>query len=115
MDGPIFWIWPTWKRGMLHADGLGLLIERITMVRPANDIDTLWAAEEVLRSGTAKLVVAETRKPLNLTQGRRLQLAAGEGGSTGLLLIAKDNGCPAAETRWECDPMLSRGRCTLPA
>ncbi|HPD92803.1 MAG TPA: hypothetical protein PLG62_10090, partial [Pararhodobacter sp.] len=38
--------------------------------------------------------------PLDLREGRRLQLAARAGGTTGLCLIPEGMGSNAAETRW---------------
>ena len=46
----------------------------------------------------------EPQKPLSLTAGRRLQLAAEAGRTTGLLLIRQEAGSNATETRWSCEP-----------
>lgn len=77
---------------------------RLLIATPANETDLLWATEEALRAGI-KLVIAEPEKPLSLTAGRRLQLAAEAGGGTGLMLIRAGAGSPAVETRWQCDPV----------
>lgn len=50
----------------------------------------LWAAEEALKSASLPLVILELARPLSLRDSRRLQLAASEGGSTGLILRPKD-------------------------
>ncbi|MDH2326357.1 hypothetical protein QCN27_05720 [Cereibacter sp. SYSU M97828] len=73
----------------------------ITFVR-ADGIDILWAAEEALRSVPGGLVIAQPQKRLSLTEGRRLQLAAEAGCSTGLFLVSDGAGSPATETRWNC-------------
>jgi len=78
---------------------------RLHLIRPANEADTLHSIEEGLRTGAAGLVIAEPERPLSLTVGRRLQLAAEAGGTTGLMSIRKGAGSNAAETRWQCEPM----------
>ncbi|WP_178390791.1 hypothetical protein [Rhodovulum sulfidophilum] len=60
--------------------------------------------EEARRSGTVPLVVTELTKPLGLTPGRRLQLAARDGNATALSIIAEGAGSNAAETRWGNPP-----------
>ena len=60
--------------------------------------------EEALRSGAVALVIVSLTKPLGLTEGRRLQLAAKEGKSIALALIPEGMGSNAAETRWRCIP-----------
>jgi len=75
--------------------------------------DILALAEEALRSGAVATVVAELTKPLDLTAGRRLQLAAEAGGALGILLIGDDMGSNAAETRWRCTPLFDPDDSTL--
>ena len=60
-----------------------------------------------------RLVIAEPQPPLSLTAGRRLQLAAEAGGTTGLMLIRDGQGSNAAETRWRCDPVAAGPDSTL--
>lgn len=79
-------------------------VPSVTFVR-AKEADILWATEEALRGIPGGLVVAQPEKQLSLTAGRRLQLAAEAGGSTGLLLIEDGAGSPATETRWNCLPL----------
>ncbi|MDT1063608.1 hypothetical protein RM190_17180 [Paracoccus sp. CPCC 101403] len=71
----------------------------------AEGTDILWAAEEALRSMPRALVIAQPDQRLSLMAGRRLQLGAEAGGSTGLLLIRPEAGSPATETRWDCRPL----------
>ena len=78
--------------------------------------DLLWASEEGLRSGALGLVVADLRERLDLAASRRLQLAAGTGGATGILLPRRGDSAPltpsAAVTRWRVEPapQSRRGR-----
>ena len=65
--------------------------------------DLLWCVDEALRSVPVSLVIAEPSSPLALTVGRRFQLAAEAGRTTGLMLIRQDAGSNATETRWNCE------------
>lgn len=108
--GPLVWILPA------HAPDLPLLAglprgvgERLHLLRPAGETDLLWATEEALRATPVGLVIAEPEKPLTLTAGRRLQLAAEAGRTPGLMLIREGAGSNAAETRWHCNPLPAKG------
>jgi hypothetical protein len=63
----------------------GVPVERLLVVRPENDADALWAADQALRS-TATAAVWLRRDRLLSHDFRRLQLSAAEGGGLGLLL-----------------------------
>jgi len=106
--GPLVWILPAHvpELPMLRGlpDGVGA---RLHLIRPEGEVDLLWCVEETLRSAPIALVIAEPEKPLSLTAGRRLQLAAEAGRTTGLMLTRKDAGSNATETRWLCEPMAS--------
>lgn len=103
--GPWVWILPDHRPEVPMLRGLPAGVgERLYLIRPGSEADLLWSAEEALRAGPAGLVVAEPEKPLSLTAGRRLQLAAEAGRSTGLMLIRNGAGSNAAETRWACTP-----------
>lgn len=100
--GEVVWVRPARAVGQLLPAGLPAgLAARLLLVVPRNEVDLLWSVEEALRSGVG-MVIAEPEKPLSLTAGRRLQLAAEAGGATGLMLIRDGAGSPAAETRWKC-------------
>ena len=105
--GPLVWIAPERAEGRVMPSGLARFLdpERLVAVTARAPEDLLWAAEEALRAGAAGLVVVEPLRPLGLTEGRRLQLAAEAGSSTGLLLIRDGSGSPAAETRWAIQPL----------
>lgn len=104
--GSLVWILPAHipELPMLRGlpEGVG---ERLHLLRPEGETDLLWCVEEALRSAPVSLVIAEPEKPLSLTAGRRLQLAAEAGRTTGLLLIRREAGSNATETRWRCEPL----------
>lgn len=89
--------------GRLHGPGwrdLGLEPADLLVVETRRERDALWAMEESLRSGAAAAVLGETER-LAFVSGRRLALAAREGG-TPLLLLRGDglDGASAAFSRW---------------
>lgn len=63
-------------------------------------------AEEALKDGALAFLVIEISRPLDLREGRRLQLAAKAGNTTGLCIIPEDMGSNAAETRWRATPVF---------
>ncbi|PJF08298.1 ImuA family protein [Pseudorhodobacter sp. MZDSW-24AT] len=105
-SGTVLWILPAYEpqRPMLHGLPEGVS-ERLLVLTPKNETDLLWCVEEALRANPVGLVIAEPQQMLSLTAGRRLQLAAEAGQSTGLLLIRTDHGSAATETRWHCAPL----------
>ncbi len=106
--GPLIWISPAHAPELPMLRGLPQGVgERLHLLRPVGETDLLWCIEEALRAAPVGLVIAEPEKPLSLTAGRRLQLAAEAGRSTGLLLIREGAGSNATETRWHCAPMAS--------
>ncbi len=111
-SGPVIWIRPAHTPERLLPWGAGRLIapSRLMTVEARGEADLLWAMEECLRSGAAGFVIAAPEKPLSLTAGRRLQLAAEAGRTTGLMLIRENGGSNAAETRWHCAPLWDEGQ-----
>jgi protein ImuA len=106
--GPLVWILPSHVPELPMLRGLPRGVgERLHLFRPSGETDLLWCVEEVLRAAPISLVIAEPEKPLSLTAGRRLQLAAEAGRTTGLMLIRGDAGSNATETRWNCEPIAS--------
>lgn len=107
--GDILSIGEAWQAGALHPPGLVAFLDpaRLLLARTENQTDSLAVAEEALRDGGLALVVIEITRPLDLRQGRRLQLAAQAGGATGLCLIPEGMGSNAAETRWHAAPVLN--------
>ena len=102
--GPLVWILPSHVPELPMLRGLPRGVgERLHLLRPVGETDLLWCIEEVLRAAPISLVIAEPSSPLSLTAGRRLQLAAEAGRTTGLLLIRQNAGSNATETRWNCE------------
>ncbi len=106
--GPLVWILPAHVPELPMLRGLPRGVgERLHLFRPVGETDLLWCIEEALRAAPVSLVIAEPEKPLSLTAGRRLQLAAEAGRTTGLMLIREGAGSNATETRWTCEPVAS--------
>jgi len=104
-QGPLVWILPSHVPELPMLSGLPEGVgARLHLIRPEGEVDLLWCVEEALRSAPIALVIAEPEKPLSLTAGRRLQLAAEAGRTTGLMLTRQNAGSNAAETRWLCEP-----------
>lgn len=108
-NGPVLWLREAWRSETLNPDGLSTMLDpaRLLLGQTRDQTDTLAVAEEALRDGAVPLVVIELGESLSLTAGRRLQLAAKAGHSTGLCLISEALGSNAAETRWRCTPAFS--------
>lgn len=111
LQGPLLWIRPGWHSEIASPDGLSamLSLDRLLVVQTQSETDSLAIAEEGLRDGALGCVVIGITRPLSLREGRRLQLAAKAGGTTGLCLIPEGMGSNAAETRWHCSPVFSAG------
>ncbi|WP_319530015.1 hypothetical protein [uncultured Cohaesibacter sp.] len=106
------WLVEDWRAEQLNPAGLAPYCDpgRLLMVRVPDHRSMQACAEEALRSGAVSVVVAEASRPLSFTAGRRLQLAAEAGGSTGILMIGDGMGNNAAESRWHCAPVSAAGR-----
>ncbi|MHB1060073.1 MAG: ImuA family protein [Rhodanobacter sp.] len=90
----------------LYGPGLaawGIDPGRLILVETAKPADLLWTMEEGLRCAGLMAVVGEIDR-LDLTAGRRLQLAAEAGGVTGLVLRhsawTRADGASATTSRW---------------
>jgi protein ImuA len=120
VHGPVVWLLRATRRGRAvtpatepYAPGLaawGLGPERLVVARARSDEELLWALEEGLRCRGLGAVLAEVGD-LDLTAGRRLQLAAEAGGVTALLLRLGPPraSASAAVTRWAVASAPSRG------
>lgn len=105
---PVLWVREAWTPAQMTPEGLRTLIDprRLLLARSDDQVETLAIAEEALKDGVIPMVVVEITRPLNLREGRRLQLAAQAGEATGLCLIPEGMGSNAAETRWHCGPVF---------
>lgn len=105
---PVLWVCETWQRETLNPLGLARFLDPagVLLARTKNQSDSLAVAEEALKDGAVAFVVMEITRPLDLREGRRLQLAAKAGQTTGLCLIPEGMGSNAAETRWRCAPVF---------
>lgn len=111
--GPVIWVAPKWESDGLFAPGMAGLCrpEGFIFVHAARAEDMLWTLEEVLRSGAVPLVVGDLQGWPNLTQVRRMHLAAEAGAAElggaplGLLLTpGAEGGAPGVESRWVLEP-----------
>ncbi|MEM1278256.1 MAG: hypothetical protein AAGH74_17185, partial [Pseudomonadota bacterium] len=106
LHGPVIWMIAQPCAERLCPQGLGMIFEpgRLILITPTDRLALLQAMEEALRSGAAPLVIGEMpRRAPDLTESRRLQLAAGTGGARALCLIG-ETVTNAAETRWHATP-----------
>ncbi len=118
MAGPVIWIAPGWGTEPLNPNGItGILPPQLlTFLSPRRPEDLLWCMEEVLRSGTVPVVVADLPEPPAMTPVRRLHLAAETGGREGrcqplgILLTPGTGGAPGIETRYGLEPAHAAGR-----
>ena len=104
-SGPIVWIGLARDVGNLAPTSLQSFLDpaRIILAICVSRKEILWSAEQALRSPTAACVVAELGDGPDLRESRRLQIAAEEGRSIGLVLISGPTSSSAAETRWLCE------------
>ncbi len=78
--GWIAWVAPPFQPYPPALQQWGIDLSRMLIVRPKNDSEVLWSAEQALSSGTCAAVLLWPRS-LDDQTSRRLQLAAERGGS----------------------------------
>ena len=107
-QGPVLWIRDAWRPESINPLGLNAFFDpsKLLVAQVKDQVEGLAVAEEALRDGAVPLVIQEISEPLSLIQGRRLQLSAKAGKSTGLCLISQGMGSNAAESRWHCTPLF---------
>ncbi|WP_123792908.1 ImuA family protein [Pacificibacter maritimus] len=105
-SGPCLWIREGWLGDTITPQGLLRYLDptQLLLARPKDQIDALAVAEEALKDGVLPYVILEITRPLDLREGRRLQLAAKAGGTTGLCIIPEGMGSNATHTRWRATP-----------
>lgn len=108
MHGHWLWICETRHTDLPQPPGLIPILDpaRLLIARTPDQTDSLAVAEEALKDGAVPFVVIGLSRPLDLREGRRLQLAAQAGGTTGLCIIPEGMGSNAAETRWRATPLF---------
>lgn len=107
----LLWITPYADLFAPGLSQLGLDHKRLVVAAARRDDDRLWAAEEGLREASINAVVAEI-EDADLTETKRLQLAAEASGGIGFL-IRRRRQASAALTRWLVEPARSHdGRAT---
>jgi protein ImuA len=98
-------LWASLGEGDLYPPALaafGLDPGAVILLSAPSPAELLWGMEEALRSSVLAGVVGEVDR-LDLTAGRRLQLAAAAGGGVGFLLLRADRpaaAVSAAALRW---------------
>lgn len=111
--GPVLWVGERPDLAGAGLEALGLDPARLILARAGRAVDILWCMEEGLRTRGLAAVIGELQW-IDLTAGRRLQLAAAAGATTGLLLSVLKSGAEppsghsAAVTRWHIEPAPSR-------
>jgi protein ImuA len=105
------------KLGVPYGPGLmhfGLDPDALILVRPANMVELLWAAEEAIACRAVAAVVADIaghQKLLDFTASRRLSLRAAESGSSVFLLrYGQGREASAAQLRWLLNPAPSAAK-----
>lgn len=113
--GRVLWVREAWQEELVNPVGLADFFDPACMLvaQTRNQTETLAVAEEALKDGAVPFVILEITRPLDLREGRRLQLAAKAGNTTGLCLIPEGMGSNAAETRWHCAPVFDPDDSTL--
>ncbi len=113
--GNVMRISEDWQASQINPVGLSAYLDPQYLLtsKVKNQDEGLAVMEESLRSGAVSLAVIELTKPLSFTAGRRLQLAAETGCSTGLCIIPEGMGNNAAESRWRCSPLFDPQDSTL--
>ena len=79
-SGWIAWVAPPFQPYPPALQKWGIELSRMLIVRPRDDSEVLWSAEQALSSGTCAAVLLWPRT-LDDQASRRLQLAAEKGGS----------------------------------
>ena len=87
------------------ARSMGIPIERLVVLRPTNEADSLWSIDQALRCSAVGAVIAHLDH-LSELQARRFQLAAEQGRALGCWLRPwKAQRAPSwAEIQWRVEP-----------
>jgi len=97
---PLLFVLPgDWRRDWGLPCPHGIAAPEFLIVLPRRAEDALWAMEQALRSGACAAVIGAIEQA-TLTQTRRLDFAAREGGAGAILLRRHNDGLSAARRRW---------------
>lgn len=110
----VAWVAPPWLPYAPALAAAGVDVKRVLLIHPKHHQDLLWATEQALKSGTCSAVLSwPDPRHLRHTDLRRLQLAAREGDSWGVLFrpeAAAEQPSPAElRLRLAADPECSDG------
>lgn len=101
----LLWVTPQADLFALGLSQFGLDHRRLILACTQRNDDRLWAVEEALRESSIGAAIAEV-DDADLTETKRLQLAAEASGSIGFLVRRKRQ-TSAALTRWLIEPSTS--------
>ena len=103
--GPVIWVGPAGDMRALNPIGLSQFLkpDRIVTVGGLTRLEVLWSGEQALRTRGAGCVVIELAQGPDLSESRRLQLAAEEGQALGLISLSGRARTSSAQTRWHCE------------
>lgn len=105
-DGrPVMAVLP-WRWTSEHGRPCVQAMDGLLLLAPRTTEDALWAMEQALRSGACAGVMGAVEEA-SLTQTRRLDFAAREGGATAVLLRSRGGGLSAARRRWRITALPS--------
>ena len=112
--GWIAWVAPPFQPYPPALQKWGIDLSRMLIVRPRDDSEVLWSAEQALSSGTCAAVLLWPRV-LDDQASRRLQLAAEKGGSWAIAFrpLAARNQPSAAALRIELSAGAKGTRLTI--
>lgn len=102
--GPVIWIGLGRDVRAINPLGLYGLLDpsRIVTVEGLTRQEILWAGEQALRTRGPGCVVMELALGPDLSESRRLQLAAETGRALGLISLSGRAQSSSAQTRWHC-------------
>jgi protein ImuA len=98
------------ENGRPYGPGLAAFGRReaFVLVSTRTEAEALWAMEQALRSGGLNLVLGAV-EGAELAQTRRLEFAARDGASAGVLLRHRGGDLSAARRRWRITTLASKG------
>lgn len=111
--GTCLWISQNPRASPSGLARFGVHAERVIFVNLARTSDVLWATAEALACTGLAAVVAEVPK-LDFAASRKLQLAAGCSGVTGLVFLSEAYRASACAARWQITPLASGAEQGMP-